>query len=273
LHLLKYGFDKVLKLQFYLPEPNTLYTPLGQLPPDLAYWSVMGASRFYTVFAGVMEVLPGLLLLWGRTRRLGGVWALAVLINVLALNIGFNISVKLWAGFLVGLATVVAGPLLMTGWRALLEWPPTQSGPARPATWRGRWVGAARGLGLGLLLAEALEPVILHHNFDDDQAARPFLHGAYLVVPNKRSSALETDATRLLRVFVHRRGYFVTQTVDGRLRDYPLTYAPDVLVLSLQDTLRYMRVGPDLLLVGTLDGQPVRLRCRPLAYRMLPLLQ
>ena len=35
LQLLQYGFDKVFKHQFYLPEPNTLYTPLGLLPPDL----------------------------------------------------------------------------------------------------------------------------------------------------------------------------------------------------------------------------------------------
>src|SRR5690606_16225956 len=34
LHLLKYGFDKIFKTQFYLPEPNILYTEMGMLDKD-----------------------------------------------------------------------------------------------------------------------------------------------------------------------------------------------------------------------------------------------
>ena len=35
LMMFKYGFDKVFKAQFYLPEPNTLYTPMGHLSKDI----------------------------------------------------------------------------------------------------------------------------------------------------------------------------------------------------------------------------------------------
>jgi len=41
--MLKYGFDKVFKVQFYLPEPNLLYTPLGLLERDILYWSTIGS--------------------------------------------------------------------------------------------------------------------------------------------------------------------------------------------------------------------------------------
>src|ERR1041385_6593850 len=37
--MLFYGFDKVIKLQFYFPEPNTLFTPIGKLPHGSLYWS------------------------------------------------------------------------------------------------------------------------------------------------------------------------------------------------------------------------------------------
>ena len=37
-----YGFDKIFKSQFYLPEPNTLYTPVGYLSKDVLYWTSMG---------------------------------------------------------------------------------------------------------------------------------------------------------------------------------------------------------------------------------------
>ena len=37
LQMFIYGFNKVFKWQFYLPEPNTLFTRLGNINPDLLY--------------------------------------------------------------------------------------------------------------------------------------------------------------------------------------------------------------------------------------------
>ena len=270
LQLLEYGFDKVFKHQFYLPEPNTLYTPLGMLPPDLAYWSVVGASHPYSVFAGLLEVVPGVLLLFRRTRLVGGIGALAVLANVLALNVGFDISVKLWSGFLLLLAGVVAGPGLRTGYYALVreEWRPGR--PQRPAWLRGRWLGSVRGLLLGLVLVETAGPFIAEGDFNDDLAPRPPLHGAYAVVSLRPGGAP-------LRVFVHRQGYFITQTADGQLQDYPLRYAPGRLLLrgpdGRVDTLRYTLNAKGLRLTGWLGGDSVHWLARPLDWRRLPLLQ
>ena len=274
LQLLEYGFDKIFKHQFYLPEPNTLYTPLGMLPPDLAYWSVLGASRPYSVFAGLLEVVPALLLLWGRTRLVGGILALAVLANVLALNIGFDISVKLWSGFLLLLAGVVAAPGLLTTYYALVRdsWRPTR--PQRPAQWYGRWVGALRGLGLGLLLVETAGPFVYEGNLNDDLAARPPLHGAYTVVSLRPADAPGAVPQRL---FVHRQGYLITQATDGQLTDYHLSYAPGYLLLrneAGQTSCLSYTAGPDgLRLAGTLGADSVRWLARPLPWRQLPLLQ
>ena len=269
LHLFEYGFDKLFKSQFYLPEPNTLYTPLGQLTPDLAYWSVMGASHTYSVFAGLAEVGPGLLLLWGRTRLLGGLGALVVLLNVLAINIGFDVSVKLWSGFLLGLAGVVAAPGLRTLWAGLVQrrWEPPAP-PLRPVSWPDRAVGAGRGLLLALLLLETAGPYLQSGIFDDDAAPRPLLHGAY---------ALRAELPAgggLRRVFIHRRGYLITEDTAGRFRDYPLRYAPGGLLLGPRpDTLRYQAAGGFLLLRGSIGPDSGRWRARPLPWRQLPLLR
>ncbi|MGI4871849.1 MAG: hypothetical protein ACRYFX_11820 [Janthinobacterium lividum] len=268
LQLLEYGLDKVFKHQFYLPEPNTLYTPLGLLPPDLAYWSVMGASRSYSVFAGLLEVLPAALLLFRRTRLLGGLLAVAVLANVLALNVGFEITVKLWSGFLLALAAIVAAPGLRTVYGGLVResWCPPRL-PIRPAWLRGRWVGAARGLGLGLLLVETAGPFVLDGTLNDDLVPRPLLHGAYAVV----------GTGPVKRVFVHRQGYFITQTADDSLRSYRLTYAPNQLLLRDEagrpGALRYSLDSAGLHLAGILGHDSVRWLARPLPWRALPLLQ
>ena len=281
LQLLEYGFDKVFKHQFYLPEPNTLYTPLGLLPPDLAYWSVMGASHWYSIFAGLLEVLPALLLLWGRTRLVGGILALAVLANVLALNISFDISVKLWSAFLLLLAAVVAAPGLQIAYYALVRdyWRPAR--PMRPAQWYGRWVGAVRGLGLGILLLETAGPFVFDQRFNDDRMPRPPLHGAYAVSSLARSSAAAAPCLAArkvpLRLFVHRQGYLITQAADGQMTSYHLTYAPGQLLLRDEagrtSRLRYTTSTGGLRLAGTLGPDSVRWLARPLPWRRLPLLQ
>lgn len=271
LQLLEYGFDKVFKHQFYLPEPNTLYTPLGLLPPDLAYWSIMGSSHFYSVFAGLLEVVPGLLLMWGRTRLVGGIMAVAVLANVLALNIGFDISVKLWSCFLLLLAAVVAAPGLLTAYYALVRERYRPARPVRPARWQGRWVGALRGLGLGIILVETAGPLLSEQNFNDDRAPRPLLHGAYAI------TSLQPAQKAPQRLFVHRQGYLITQAADGQLTDYQLTYAPGQLLLRDEagqlSRLRYSTGPEGLRLAGVLGPDSISWLARPLAWRQLPLLR
>lgn len=271
LQLLEYGFDKVFKHQFYLPEPNTLYTPLGQLPPDLAYWSVMGASHSYSVFAGLLEVLPGLLLLWGRTRLVGGIGALAVLANVLALNIGFSISVKLWSAFLLLLAAVVAAPGILTAYYALVRDCYRPARPVRPAGSQGRWVGALRGAGLGILLLETAGPFVADGTFNDDLLPRPPLHGAYAL------TSLQPAQKAPQRLFVHRQGYLLTQAADGQLQDYHLTYAPGQLLLRDEaghlSRMRYTAGPEGLRLAGVLGPDSISWLARPLPWQQLPLLR
>jgi len=154
----------------------------------------------------------------------GAVGALAVLLNALALNIGFDISVKLWSGFLLGLAGVVAGPGLRTVYHALLRerWQPPAR-PRRPPGWHGRGLGAGRGLLLGLLLLETAGPFVQSGRYNDDTAPRPPLHGAYAL---RRAGSVDTAGATLHRLFVHRRGYLITQGADGHFQDYPCATRP-----------------------------------------------
>lgn len=278
LQLLEYGLDKVFKHQFYLPEPNTLYTPLGQLTPDILYWSTMGASRPYTVLAGLAEVVPALLLLFRRTRLVGALLSVGVLLNVVAINLGFDISVKLYSLILLLLSVVAAAPAGPVLYQTLVQRRPAAPpvlgpdlGPAQP------WLKV--GLIL-LLLLEALLPYVQTGNFNDDLAPRPLLHGAYqveLCVRNADTLA-PGAAGRPKRVFVHREGYFITQAADDTLRDYQLRYGPARLHLLDYDgartTLAY-QLRPDgrLHLHGRWGPDSLLLILRPLNWRRLPLLR
>ena len=109
--LLKYGFDKVFKCQFYLPEPNILFTRVGDLDKDILFWSTMGSSHSYSIFMGLLEIIPGILLLFSKTRNLGVLIAIGVFIQVVAINYSFDISVKLFSSFLLLLSLFLFAPI------------------------------------------------------------------------------------------------------------------------------------------------------------------
>ena len=108
--LLKYGVDKIFKVQFYFPEPNTLFTPLGYLSKDILFWSTVGSSYSYSVISGIVEIIPALLLLSRKTRLLGALVAFGVLLHVLIINFSFDISVKILSSYLLILSLILILP-------------------------------------------------------------------------------------------------------------------------------------------------------------------
>ncbi len=286
LQLLGYGLNKIFKHQFYLPEPNTLFTTVGQLSRDILYWSAMGSSYTYTLFAGALEVLPAALLLFRRTRSIGAIIASAVMLNVVAVNIGFDISVKLYSTFLLALCVIVAAPGFTKLYDLLVrhrrvdgvEWRPTFRSPRSTLAY-----AVTKALVIGCIAWESMIGYVAADNFNDDAAPRPFLHGAYAVDTFIRDgdtiAPLLTASNRLKRVFVHRRGYFITQTMNDEIRDYRLACdrANNVLHLRAADsstaTLTYEFDEPTgrLRLRGRIGGDSIDLRARRIPLEGLPL--
>lgn len=92
-----YGVLKIFALQMPFPLTSQLATPLGDLLPMRFSWFFIGYSAPYQVFSGMMEVLVGLTLLYRRTATLGTLIATAVFINVMMLNLCYDIPVKLFS--------------------------------------------------------------------------------------------------------------------------------------------------------------------------------
>ncbi|MGH2900108.1 MAG: hypothetical protein ACRDMZ_15645, partial [Solirubrobacteraceae bacterium] len=73
-------------------------------------WAFMGYSLPYTFFAGFMEALGGVLLMWRRTTTLGALVLVAVLTNVVLMNFCYDVPVKIWSSELLAMAIVIAAP-------------------------------------------------------------------------------------------------------------------------------------------------------------------
>ena len=95
--LLTYGLSKVFIQQMGFPLISQLATPLGDLLPMRFSWLFIGYSDGYQIFSGVMEVLPALLMLYRRTLNLGIFIAFAVFLNVMMINLCYDVPVKIFS--------------------------------------------------------------------------------------------------------------------------------------------------------------------------------
>ena len=288
LQLFEYGFNKVFKWQFFLPEPNTLFTTLGAIPRDLLYWSTMGTSRSWTMFAGIMEVLAGILLVFRRTRSAGGLFALGIMTNVVIVNFSFDISVKVFSSFLLFMSLLVLAPDIPDILRFFFG---DRQGFRKG--WSHDWSGkqgmklypGVKALIVAFLIFDVLTPYVHSGNFNDDAAPRPFLHGAYEVQEFVRNgdtlAPLCTLPSRWRRVFVHRRGYFIIQRMDGTMLDYSLNLDRTASRLTVESPrtgdhwqFRYSTVDSVLAgLEGRIEGDSVLITLKALNLKELPLLQ
>ena len=108
--MLVYGVLKVFDQQFFPPHGLMLTQSFGQTTPMRLAWNYVGYSIPYTVFAGALECLGGLLLFFRRTATLGAVISAIVLTNVVMMNICYDIPVKLHSALYLVMALAILAP-------------------------------------------------------------------------------------------------------------------------------------------------------------------
>ncbi len=285
MQLLAYGFSKVFKVQFYLPEPNLLYTPLGMLHRDILYWSTMGVSRTYSIITGSVEIAAALLLLFRKTALAGTLAALIAMLNIFIINISFDISVKLYSLFLLLLCSVLLAPYLKGLYCFLNQEPykPVLSVNLVSTKFRKPYL-LFKIITILLLLADAVMPYVKSGNYNDDKAPRPHLHGAYEVSLFVRNGdtlpPLLTDTLRWRRVFIHRQRYFIAQYMNDSMEDYGLNDDSTANTLwvsrttdSVEQALHYRLQADSLITVtGVINGDRLLMTLKRLDTKSLPAL-
>lgn len=85
-----FAIPKFLFMQFRISHWEA-YVPLVETSKYLHMWSFFGRSYHYNLFIGITEFLIGALILFKRTRLIALLLALGLCINILILNIEFDI--------------------------------------------------------------------------------------------------------------------------------------------------------------------------------------
>jgi uncharacterized membrane protein YphA (DoxX/SURF4 family) len=111
LSMINYGIIKLIPTQMIAPPPLfVLLQRLGDLPPMRLLWIFIGSSPAYETFTGCAELLGGVLLLVPRTTLLGALICLADMVNVVMLNFGYDVQVKLISMQFLAMAVILVAP-------------------------------------------------------------------------------------------------------------------------------------------------------------------
>lgn len=278
LQLLIYGLDKIFKGQFFMPEPNTLFTNLGELTPDLLYWSTIGSSWNYSFFIGFIEVLVTCLLLISRTRLIGIILGIGVMVNVVAVNFSYDISVKIYSLFLLGILVVNFIPYITYLYKVLVLKKPAKFNEVKVLflSKKPLFKKGMKTVIIVLFFTEALFPYLKYGNWNDDTSSRPIFHGAYQIISPKN----KPNYTNWKQVFVHRKGYLIVKNKQNEMQDYHLSIDTINQILNLDRydnntsfKLNYNQKNNSFThLFGDIENQKIDVLVNKINLKNLPLL-
>ncbi|MFD9552268.1 hypothetical protein ACFWBG_33225 [Nocardia salmonicida] len=285
--LLLYGMIKVLPSQMSF-NLERLVEPFGQMSPMAVLWAQSSLSEPYEMALGAAEVAAALLLILPVTAGLGSVLAVIVALQVLLMNLTFDVPVKLFALQLFLYAAVLAAPDIVRIVRALLG----QAVGARPqvpllSTPRGgRILLTAQVLmGVWLLGATTVEAYDGWHTYGNARPKSP-LYGIWNVtvysvgseeVPalvdfreSRPNGGIPSATDRFRRIIFDIPQGITMQRLDDSLVSFPARIDTDQHTITLSKdtthqwklaTFSYVQPQPDrLILEGSLGGRPVRMQ-------------
>lgn len=287
--MLSYGFSKLFPLQFSQMGPDRLLQPYGESSPMGLLWTFMGASPQYQMFGGAAEVLGGLLLLFRRTTLLGALVVIAVMTNVVAMNLFFDVPVKLYSFHYLMLAVVLALPDVPRMFGFFVGNVPVAAREQRPF-WFGS-PGWRRGLGIAkVVLVVSILGTQIQSRVDRMRESGPWstpheLRGVYRVESfevldaDVAENASVPDAVRWVRVGLNPPWVGTVQFADGRAVRMRMRLDEEASTMALfdrafseppTDPLELDRLEEGRIrLAGVFDDVPVRITMRPEASETL----
>lgn len=267
--LLKYGLEKWTRLQFPLPPPNILHAETGSLDKDILFWSLMGTSKAYAGFMGFIEILASILLLIPRTRLIGGYIAAGIFTNILALNIGFDISVKLLSFALLCSAIFIISPSIVPLLR-LLSNQKVQAIEKDEIAINPILKRAIKGFAVTLILLECGLPLFRLENLEFNPETID--QQTFEIVQLERNPEGIPNAN-YRRIHFHSGGFMIMETKDGNFESHPIRLpkgANSFKLINNNTTVYAMKRGNDWIFA---KGKQLLWRCKRVPNEELPLLK
>jgi hypothetical protein len=227
--MFSYGFYKIYPLQFSSPSLSRLIQPYGESSPMGIAWTFMGASKGYTFFSGLAEIVGGLLLIFRRTRTLGGLVCFGVILNIFMMNMCYDIPVKIFSFHLLLFSFLI----FIQDWKrifAVFFTKQTTTPRSFPKYFKKRKINIG-----ATVLKVVFISYILYFNIDDAVAAnklygsnvkKPAMYGIYDITHIEKNQdtipLLITDDNLWKRFVIQRKGYFSAYQMDSKRARFKL---------------------------------------------------
>jgi hypothetical protein len=226
--MIDYGVVKFAQVQFGTQPLHQLMTPLGEFSPPALMWAFMTSSFPYRIFAGLAEVTGGLLLLSRRTTTLGALIVLGAMSNVLAMNLAYDVSVKMLAGHLVLMSMILLAPELRRLGNLFLLNRAVSPAPMPSLVGNERLSRILRVAAVCYAVYGVADVVWYDVSLGATAHAGPVsaLTGIYDVeslTRNGRSVSDASDTTRWNRLSIETSGFMTVQFPGGRVRSFMTT--------------------------------------------------
>lgn len=210
--MLSYGIYKIFPSQFGTITSYRLYQQLGDMSPMGLLWTFMAYSTKYQFFAGLMECIGGALLLFRRTTLLGALISISVMVNVFALNMCYDVPVKLYSFLLILMAIYLAAPDFQRLLSFFILQKPTAAPPQyQPSFSDKKWYKVTRIALKTLMILGIIIPLFIQMFDREDMRKAPLtaFYGPYNVSKHiKNGVELPlTDSLRWEKFFIDRRGF------------------------------------------------------------------
>jgi len=269
--LLAYGSIKVFPAQMPFPPLHRFVEPFGNFSPMGVLWTSIGVSPAYEMFTGWAEVLAGVLVMLPWTTTLGALIALAATVQVFALNMTYDVPVKLFSFHLCAMCITLLAPNLtrladffVRNKSVTLASPPLlRSAKANRLARIGQVVIVAY---LIFIQGTAAHQVWKRYG---NGTSRPVLYGIWEVnemkIDGDTRPPLLTDTGRWRRV-IFESSWMTIQLMDDTLRIYPVTIDPNRRTISMlrsdyqvPNALSFERTDEHLVLTGQSPTSNLRL--------------
>lgn len=285
--LLSYGGYKVVPSQFPPMWQWRYMETFGESSPMGILWSFMSASKSYTIFAGAVEMLGGILLFVPRLATLGALIGIGAMTNVFILNMSYDVPVKLYSFHLLAMGVFLILPEMRRLSQFFVFNQFTEPAPTE-LRFRRNWLYRSSlivQLVLGLFFGgNALYTAHrqLKSFVSGEFSINPLLHGPWAVdefaVDGQPRPPLLTDDTRWQKAIFDARTFFTIQGMDGKLLRFPSKIDTDKKTIELSKrtdpkwkaSLAYALPTPETMMIdGQLGGQKVHIKLHRLDGKYL----
>ncbi|HEY0743786.1 MAG TPA: hypothetical protein VGD40_20115 [Chryseosolibacter sp.] len=137
--IIGFGFTKLLPVQMPYPSEGLLNTDFGDFTAQKIYWLSIGIVPWYQVFAGIVEIGAGTLLLFRKTTLLGAVLLFGALGDIVYVNFAYDGGVHVYSSYFVLLSAFLIIPYIPHLYNLLIAEKPTRLEffyPSLPTPWK-----------------------------------------------------------------------------------------------------------------------------------------